>query len=77
MTLALATASYRTMRRDLGIGVAISIGIPRWPVPYDLEKCRELAPWGLLRKPRLSPLEFDTRYRMRLDAAGGRVSELL
>ena len=69
--LTLLTSSYHGFDRSMGVAVAISLGQPRWPLPYVIaDEVRELMPAGLLRRPRLPPDEFDRLYVERLDSIG-------
>jgi hypothetical protein len=68
LTIELRTGRYHTHRWDHGVAVAISIGKPTWPLPYELaHEIRELMPWGLLGRD-VPADEFAARYIERLDA---------
>ena len=65
------TGRYHAFDRAMGVPVAISLGKPTWPLPYEIAaSVRKLMPAGLLRKPRLEPAEFERLYVQRLDAFG-------
>ena len=70
MTVRLATGRYRTFEKSMGVPVAISLGKPKWPLPYQIvDEIRRLMPWGLLNRD-LDFDEFTLRYRERLDRTG-------
>ena len=66
-----ATSYYGAKDRILASGlvpVAISIGRPKWPLPFTLMDLPEAAPWGLLKVE--DEDEFRERYRDRLNRVG-------
>ena len=68
--LALFTGRYHSHRAEHGVGVAISLGQPKWPLPYPLDhELRDLMPVGLLGRDLAWP-EFERRYLARLDWVG-------
>jgi hypothetical protein len=67
----LLTASYHRCHREAGVAVAISLGQPRWPLPYSIAaEVRDLMPVGLLRRPRLPAEQFTPLYLDRLNRIG-------
>jgi hypothetical protein len=61
----LATGRYSTFRPEMGVAVATTVSLPKWPLPYELRHhIRRLAPWGLMK---LDGDQFTAAYRARLD----------
>ena len=50
------------------IAVGIAVGVPKWPLPYECEHYRKLAPFGLFNK--CVGEEFRQKYFKRLDGIG-------
>jgi hypothetical protein len=67
VTVELATASYHSWVRGMGVPVATSLGRPKRSLSFGYELVEEvgaLKPWGLLDAP---DEVFTERYRARLD----------
>jgi hypothetical protein len=76
-TFPLYTSSWRTLNEQHQSGardyvpVRISLGAPRaWAWAKGAPYISELAPYGLLKKPRLSTKQFEKGYIERLEAKG-------
>jgi hypothetical protein len=66
MTVNLGTGRFRTFTADVGVPVAITVSLPRWPLPYKLDhRVRRLAPFGLMD---LDGQAFEQRYLERLES---------
>ena len=62
----IATGSYRRFQPDWGVGVGISVGRPRRPIPGVLGRCRVLEPHGIFPKFNDDRPEYERRYRLRV-----------
>lgn len=67
-TARLLTGRFHGFDASMGVAVAISLGKPKWPLPYEIAaEVDALKPFGLLQ---LAGDEFDEAYRRRLDHIG-------
>jgi hypothetical protein len=70
MALRLWTARYAspTLKAQLAVKVGISLGVPKWPLPYHLYHLPELAPDGWMLH--LEEAAFAIAYGRKLDRLG-------
>jgi hypothetical protein len=64
----LATSSYRQFEPGMGVPVRITLGKPRFRLPYEYEEIRVLAPTPKIF--RLRGKEFEHEYREHLERIG-------